>query len=197
MKKDYPQVAYGAVYFRKSNPPREDWERDYAQAAADGMNMFRHWFLWGAIEVAPDVYDWSDYDRQMELAARNGIGTVIAEFSESVPEWFFHGNKDCFSVLRNGAQVPYTGLSGSCMTGGFVPGGLCLDNPKTLGYVEKFLRALANRYKGHPGLFGYDIWNECNYSPDACFCDHTQKKFRAWLKDKYGSLKNLGAAWYR
>ena len=43
-----PTIPYGAVYFRKSNPPREDWERDYAQAAKDNMNAFRHWFLWTA-----------------------------------------------------------------------------------------------------------------------------------------------------
>ena len=57
-----PRIPYGAVYFRKSNPPREDWGRDYATAAADGMNVFRHWFLWSAIEVAPGEFDWADYD---------------------------------------------------------------------------------------------------------------------------------------
>ncbi|MCL2487520.1 MAG: beta-galactosidase [Oscillospiraceae bacterium] len=197
MKKPYPQVAYGAVYFRKSNPPREDWERDYARAAADGMNIFRHWFLWGAIETAPGVFDWADYDRQLELAARYGLGTVIAEFSDSVPEWFFHRHKDCFAVFRDGTQAAFSGLSGSCMTGGFVPGGLCLDNPETMQYVERFLRALAERYKGHPGLFGYDIWNECNYHPDTCYCAHTRRKFRQWLEKKYGSLQALGVAWHR
>lgn len=47
------QLPYGAVYFRKSNPPREDWERDYATAGQDGLNIFRHWFMWSAIETAP------------------------------------------------------------------------------------------------------------------------------------------------
>ena len=37
-----PACPYGAVYFRKSNPPREDWERDYRTAAEDGLNLFRH-----------------------------------------------------------------------------------------------------------------------------------------------------------
>ena len=50
-----PAFPYGAVYFRYSNPPQEDWERDYATAAADGLNTFRHWFLWSAIEVAPSA----------------------------------------------------------------------------------------------------------------------------------------------
>ena len=53
MNKIPMQLPYGAVYFRKSNPPEEDWERDYKQAAEDGYNIFRHWFMWGSIEVAP------------------------------------------------------------------------------------------------------------------------------------------------
>ncbi len=48
-----PIFPYGAVYFRKSNPPEQDWERDHKTAAQIGMNTFRHWFMWSAIEVAP------------------------------------------------------------------------------------------------------------------------------------------------
>lgn len=58
-KKSLPDFPYGAVYFRHSNPPEEDWERDYQTAAEDGNNIFRHWFLWSAIEVAPNEYDWT------------------------------------------------------------------------------------------------------------------------------------------
>ena len=72
-----PSFPYGAVYFRKSNPPREDWARDYRTAAQDGMNAFRHWFLWSAIEVAPGVYDWDDYDRQLDLAAEHGLNGMV------------------------------------------------------------------------------------------------------------------------
>src|SRR5690606_19080893 len=45
-----PQSPFGAVYFRKSNPPKQDWPRDYGIAAEDGLNVFRHWFMWAAIE---------------------------------------------------------------------------------------------------------------------------------------------------
>src|SRR5262249_26784621 len=37
-----PVFPYGAVYFRKSNPPEEDWARDHKTAADIGMNTFRH-----------------------------------------------------------------------------------------------------------------------------------------------------------
>ena len=87
--KHLPTIPYGAVYFRKSNPPKEDWERDYKQAAADGMNCFRHWFLWSAIEVAPGKYDWDDYDRQLDLAAKYGIKTIVADILCTAPQWAF------------------------------------------------------------------------------------------------------------
>jgi len=45
-----PVFPYGGVYFRKSNPPREDWERDYKTAAELGANVMRHWFMW-AVEL--------------------------------------------------------------------------------------------------------------------------------------------------
>jgi beta-galactosidase len=74
-----PVFPFGAVYFRKSNPPEQDWERDHKTAAQMGMNIFRHWFMWASIENAPGRYDWRDYDRMVELEGRNHIKTVIAE----------------------------------------------------------------------------------------------------------------------
>src|SRR5260370_37303754 len=85
-----PVFPYGAVYFRKSNPPEEDWAKDHQNAARIGMNTFRHWFMWSAIEVAPGKYDWRDYDRMMDLPAKNGIKVVIAGLITAPPQWAFH-----------------------------------------------------------------------------------------------------------
>ena len=49
------------------------------------MNLFRHWFLSSAIDVAPGEYDWEEYDQQLELAAANDMITIIAEFVTSAP----------------------------------------------------------------------------------------------------------------
>ncbi|MDR3121488.1 MAG: beta-galactosidase [Clostridiales bacterium] len=195
MKKIPMQYPYGAVYFRKSNPPKADWERDYAQAAADGNNIFRHWFMWGSIETAPGMFDWADYDRQMELAQKNGLKVIIAEISTSVPEWLHHGHPELLHVNRDGSR-PGSHFGVSSATGGFC-GGLCLDNAEGRKLTERFLRALASRYRGHPALLGYDIWNECSVSPAFCHCECTAAKFRQWLAAKYGSLGGVSEAWHR
>ncbi len=192
--KQLPQFPYGAVYFRKSNPPQEDWARDYRTAAEDGLNMFRHWFMWSAIEVAPGVYDWADYDRQLDLAAENGITTIIAEHITAAPEWAIRQYDHARYEDRQGHRA-YSSYSASCATGGFHT--LCLDNDDVRELAGRFLTELVNRYKGHPGLGGYDIWNECNYPAGYCYCPATAARFRSWLQRKYGDLRSLVGAWQR
>lgn len=198
-KRELPQLPYGAVYFRKSNPPRDDWERDYSVAQEDGMNFNRHWFMWGAIEVAPGVYDWDDYDRQMDLAVKHGMKTIIAEMIISVPEWAAAVYSHALHVKADGTPLR-TQMGVSSATGGFGEGSqgvLCLDCSEVREAAGKFLTELVLRYKDHPATAGYDVWNECNYSPQVCHCKYTNEKFRSWLQKKYGSLEALGQAWHR
>ena len=151
-----PQLPYGAVYFRKSNPPREDWERDYAVAQEDGMNINRHWFMWGAIEVEKGVYDWEDYDRHMDLAAQHGIKTIIAEMITSVPEWAAYEYAHAAYVKADGTPLR-TQMGVSSSSGGFGEGSqgvLSLDCPEVRELAGKFLTALALRYKDHPAMAG-------------------------------------------
>jgi beta-galactosidase len=190
------QVFFGAVYFRKSNPPKADWERDFKQAAADGHNLFRHWVPWGAVEVAPGRYDWDDYDRILDLGAKYGIKAVLAEIALNVPEWFAAENPGLAREYVDGSKRR-SEMHGSCVTGGNL--WVCLDQEKTRDAVGRFLTEMANRYKGHAGLYGYDIWNEASYhNPDAlCWCEATDGAFQEWLKKKYGDVKKLAQAWKR
>src|SRR5947207_15435776 len=82
-----PVFPFGAVYFRKSNPPEQDWERDHKTAAQMGVNIMRHWFMWASIENAPGRYDWRDYDRMVEPEGQNQIKTIIAEIITGAPAW--------------------------------------------------------------------------------------------------------------
>jgi beta-galactosidase len=189
-----PLFPYGAVYFRKSNPPRADWDRDYRVAAEDGYNIFRHWFMWSAIEVRPGVCDWEDYDRQFELAERHGIKTIIAEMIISAPEWLYHERPEGRYVSANGQpHGPRMGVSSA--TGGFY--GLSLDDEVVRERAGRFLTELAGRYKDHPAMGGYDVWNECNYNEDIGYSNATIGAFQDWLRTKYASLEALGEAWGR
>jgi beta-galactosidase len=194
-----PVFPYGAVYFRKTNPPETDWARDHQTAAQVGMNIFRHWFMWSAIEVAPGKYDWSDYDRMMDLAAKNGIKVVLEELVGCAPEWAFRKYPHARYLGSDGFVVDST-VSESSATGGFP--GLCLDNPDVQALAQTFLVALVQHFRDHPALFGYDIWNEGtsfggNPHRMYCYCEGSKRKLREWLKLRYGTLDKAAKAWHR
>ena len=201
MTKHTIQLPFGAVYFRKSNPPRADWARDYGTASQDGLNIFRHWFMWGSIETAPGVYDWSDYDRQMDLAAENGIKTIIAELIHAVPDWAMKRYAHAIQVRADGTKLAshmgVSSASGGFSNNGGGAGALTLNCPEVKEAAGRFLTALATRYKDHPAIYGYDVWNECNYASDVDYSEETKAAFRRWLETKYGSLKTLAPLWNR
>lgn len=186
-----PVFPYGGVYFRKSNPPKEDWDNDYKIASELGVNVFRHWFMWASVEIEPGKYDWEDYDRQMDLASKYGIKVIIGEISNGAPEWMYDKYPNARTVDMNGsAHSPSMGASAVTSDAG-----LCLDNEEILLGAEKFQTALIERYRDHPALLGYDLWNEMH--ANECYCKATQEKFRDWLKKKYGTIEALGKAWHR
>ena len=186
-----PVFPFGAVYFRKSNPPEQDWERDHKLAAQMGVNIMRHWFMWASIENAPGRYDWRDYDRMVELEGQNHIKVVIAEIIVGAPEWMWDKYPHARHINVDGTQS-FPAVGGSSATSS-AP--LCLDNDDVLGEAGKFLTALVERYRDKPATMGYDVWNEGN--SQECFCRGTEAKFRAWLKAKYGTIEALGRAWHR
>ncbi|HEV7717417.1 MAG TPA: alpha-amylase family protein [Arsenicitalea sp.] len=191
---DMPTVPYGAVYFRKTNPPKADWERDYATASEDGHNIFRHWFMWSSIETRPGVFDWDDFDRQLDLAHKYKIKTIIAEMITAAPEWLYHQRPE--GRYRRADGRPYgPQMGGSSATGGWP--GMSLDDEVVKERAGQFLTALVNRYKDHPSLGGYDVWNECGYHEDEGYSPATLNEFRRWLEKRYGDLAAVGKAWGR
>jgi beta-galactosidase len=156
-----------------------------------GVNIMRHWFMWASIENAPGRYDWRDYDRMVELEGQNHIKTVIAEIITGAPEWMWDKYPHARQINADGSQS-FPAVGGSSATSS-AP--LCLDNDDVLSQAGKFLTALVEQYRDKPATLGYDVWNEGN--AQECFCPATERKFRAWLKAKYGTIDALGRAWHR
>ncbi len=106
----------------------EDWERDHKTASQLGMNTFRHWFMWSALEVSPGKWDWTDYDRMMDLAAQNNIKVVIATLDTAAPEWAFRKFPNA-RYKASDDSIAHSSVSASSGVGGFP--GLCLTTPRS------------------------------------------------------------------
>lgn len=69
----------------------------------------------------------------------------------------------------------------------------CLHNPAFLAATRRVLSALAEHYKNHPGVLGWQIDNELG--EPYCYDPYCQAAFQKWCQSKYRSLEALNAAW--
>ncbi len=67
-------------------------ERHFAAARAVGASYLRCAFSWDAIEKQPGEYDWTFWDKLVELAARNHIGLI--PYVAYTPRWAVREEKD-------------------------------------------------------------------------------------------------------
>jgi len=65
-------------------------------------------------------------------------------------------------------------------------------DPKVYPLVEEYFKEVIQRFGKSPALSFYNVWNEPHYKSDA---EHVLKRFRIWLRKKYGDLSSLRHSW--
>lgn len=65
-------------------------------------------------------------------------------------------------------------------------------HPEVKDAIDYYFKSVVERYGENSSLVGYDLWNETHYES---IDEITLPKYRAWLRDKYGSLKQLNKVW--
>jgi beta-galactosidase len=191
-------MIFGAQYYRPPFPDRHRWKADMEQVHRSGLDTVQLWACWGWIEPELGTYCFDDYDELIALADGAGLKVVISTVAEIQPFWIHRVVPDSAMVDHTG-QVVVSSLRHECNVG-LTPGG-CTDNPTVRGYMESFLRAVGERYRGAANLAAWDCWNETRWAVQAdgfvCYCDHTLKAYRAYLDRRYQGLDGLNAAWNR
>ncbi len=75
----------------------------------------------------------------------------------------------------------------------------CLSDPKVVAGFTKSAQETAQRQQPH-GVFAVGITDEAflasrHKRDEVCFCEHCQRRFRAWLQARYETLDALNAQW--
>ncbi len=71
-------------------------------------------------------------------------------------------------------------------------GPVAIEDEQTLQALESFWKLFAARYRGRNVLFAYDLKNEPAVGWDT---PALRSKWNLWLQKKYGTVRNLQAAW--
>ena len=186
-----PAFPYGTQYHRAPTPLPEEWEGDLKEIARAGYTHLQFRPQWRVHERIRGKRVWHDLDRLFELAEHNALRVVLKPMLETAPDWVFR-ELDGTRIGFHGVPIsPFA--HGAYYVGGWWP---CFDNPQVASAAGVFVRALVRRYRAHPALWLYDLWNEPVCRPlGACHCDHSQESYRGWLRRRFGSIEQLNEAY--
>ncbi|OCI30751.1 beta-galactosidase [Oerskovia enterophila] len=177
-------ICYGGDY----NPeqwPEEVWEQDVALMRQAGVNLVSiGMFSWALMEPREGELDLAWLDRLFDLLHAHGIRVDLGTPTASPPAWFFHAYPESRVVTRDGTVLGF--------------GSRGMVSPSSPDYRRACVRittALAERYGSHPALALWHVHNEYGAPVSDDYSPASAAAFREWLRERYGDLEGLNAAW--
>lgn len=195
-------IPFGAQYYRAPTPFPTEWENDLKRIAGLGFNTVKLWVQWRWNNPKEGVYDFNDIDTLMDLAYDNGLKVVLNVIYDVAPAWFYVKHPDSVMVTSSGKRMEPT--STWCRQIGGTPGPN-YHHPAAKEAKDAFTREVVSRYKDHPAMYLWDMWNEPELCYGAraldmnnmvCYSDISRTAYIEWLKKKYGTLEKLNSVWF-
>ncbi len=197
------EFLFGVQYYRAPTPEPEDWETDMANIRKNGFRDVKLWVQWRWTHRDEDEFYFADTDRLMDLAQENGLRVTINVVFDIAPKWFLDKYPESAMVMANGRSVE-SGAVCYRQIGGFP--GPCYNHKEAFDARMKFLAKTVERYRSHPAMYMWDVWNEpeqCSpYRAPAketlvCFCPACRSRFEKYVEKKYGTIEKLNKVWGR
>ncbi|GHV66512.1 beta-galactosidase [Spirochaetia bacterium] len=181
----FPHIIHGGDYNPEQWLSWKDtiWKEDMRLAKLAGINSLSVGiFSWAALEPAEGEYHFEWLDEVMNLLAENNMVAVLATPSGAKTAWMSQKYPEILRVNAARQRQLHGGRHNHCLT-----------SPAYRRKVTEMNTRLAQRYKDHPAL---GVWHVSNEYGGECHCPLCQAEFRLYLKNKYGTLEKLNAAWW-
>ena len=178
------ELYLGAAYYPEVWE-EEELEKDIARIKEAGLNCVRIGeFAWGKMEPQEGKFDLTWLRAVVEKLYENGIDTVLCTPTATPPRWLFTKYPETRMVMHDLIRADVSSRCHTCKTSAVM-------REKNRIIVTK----MAEVFRGHPAVIGWQIDNEIYPYNEGCFCAHCKAAFRGWLKEKFGSIGALNRAW--
>ncbi|MCM1252687.1 MAG: beta-galactosidase [Clostridium sp.] len=176
-----PKILYGGDY----NPeqwPEEIWDEDMRLlklAHIDTVTL--NVFSWASLQPEEGVYRFDKLDKIMDMVRENGLKVCLATATGAHPAWMARKYPDILRTEFNGMKRKFGGRHNSCP-----------NSPTYRKYAKALASKLAERYRDYDNIIAWHISNEYG---GVCYCENCERRFREWLKEKYGTIEEVNRVW--
>ncbi|EQA43952.1 beta-galactosidase [Leptospira broomii serovar Hurstbridge str. 5399] len=177
-------MRFGADYYPEQWTPK-DWEEDLRIMKDMGLSIVRlAEFSWGMIEPKEGKFDFSFWERILDLVGKFDMKVILGTPTATFPPWLARKYPDVMQV-RDGIQRTIGTRRQACFS--------------SLNYRNAVIRVvtkMAQSLGTHPTVIAWQIDNEIGHEgSDIDHSDTSLRAFRLWLKNKYKTIKNLNETW--
>ena len=178
-------MQLGAYYYPEAWPENQ-WARDFAAMKKLGLEFVHVGeFAWAYLEPTEGNFDFAWLDRAVALAAAEGLKIILCTPTPTPPIWLTEKHPAVLMIDAAGRRQVHGTRQHATWS-----------SPVYREYVAKIVHELGRRYGYDRRIWGWQLDNELtHYGKEPDFSEPSQKKFQAWLENKYGDIAALNRDW--
>jgi len=178
------RLQLGACYYPE-HWKESLWADDFRRMRELGLSIIRVGeFAWSIFEPVAGTYSFSLFDQALDLAHEHGLRVILGTPTATPPAWLTHAHPEVLNVSRAGVRYQH----GQRRHYNY-------NAPIYRDLAARIVTAMAEHYKDHPAIVGWQIDNEINCEVNVFYSDADHAAFRTWLRCRYGDLEHLNLAW--
>lgn len=180
----WKSMTMGVCYYPE-HWPKKLWAEDLDRMKKAGISVVRvAEFAWTIFEPQEGVFGVDLFDEFLALCVDKGMRVIFGTPTATPPAWLTEKYPEVLNADRNGVLLRH-----GCRRH------YNYNSPMYQHLSARIVEQLAKHYGGHPAIVGWQIDNELNCETDEFNSEADHTAFRAFVRQKYGSLDALNEAW--
>ncbi len=161
------------------------WEDDLRRMLDTGIKVVRiAEFAWNVVEKSEGVYDYTLFDKFLDLAEKMGMKVIFCTPTATPPAWLSEKYPEILNAAKDGSLYNH----GARRHYNY-------NSPMYNKYSANIVEVYASHYAKHPAIIGWQIDNEINCEMGEFYSKSDDEAFRVFIEERYKDIDKLNEAW--